>query len=49
MHSCFPQWSLLQRKVHLNLKNISLQHEFSGDKMETRLPVELNIQMGEKL
>jgi len=45
-HSCFPQWSLLKRKVHLNLKNTSLQHGFSDDGMETRLPVELNIQMG---
>merc|ERR1719348_2478471 len=50
MHSCLLSSMItVEKKVHLNLKNISLQHGFSDDKMETRLPVELNIQMGEKL
>jgi len=49
-HSCLLSSMItVEKKVHLNLKNISLQHGFSDDDMETRLPVELNIQMGEKL
>jgi len=48
MHSCLLSSMItVEKKVHLNLKNISLQHGFSDDDMETRLPVELNIQMGE--
>merc|ERR1719447_1227700 len=49
MHSCLLSSMItVEKKVHLNLKNINLQHGFSNDDMETRLPVELNIQMGKK-